>query len=156
MQKATLSLVAGFLGIGLALQFFAAEREASALYRAQEQERQLIDYHGVLADQFSAADAVTAALIDEQIDFPTAVQQLLDINRDRIGFPEVLATFCEGETHVQRVARWAIHRARTALDRDPSRQKEVTDRLDRDYRRMFNLPSKAKPDAMIHHVGPAE
>ncbi len=122
-----------------AFQFNGSElEEAVETYRSEIQRRRELDDD---FDQFSsrvgACDSIAVALIDQRITFAAAVDEIDALTRDRPGFEEtLLLMYPEVRSRRDLIARHTIDRARRMLAGDPTRQKEVIERLETAYRNM--------------------
>jgi chorismate mutase len=144
----TLATLAAFAGAILLVHFLAPhwvhaagldvwemDETVDAFRREDQRKRDLDDVLDLLNRQIGASDAVALALIEDRISFAAAVAEMDEINRDRPSFEEVLVYIHpEGRTHRERIARYTIARVRSQIVNDPTRQAEVTARLEAAYR----------------------
>ena len=76
-----------------------------------------------------------AALIEGRMTLAYAVDQLVEINRDRPGFAEALICIHQNaHTHRDRVEQYVLGNLRATLDDDPTRLAEVLKRLESESR----------------------
>lgn len=138
------SIVAAFAGAHLwahtaGLDFWEMDRTVEHLRSEEQRSRDIQVESDRLYCQMSACDEVAAAFIDDRIAFADAVDRIDEITRNRQGFAEVLITIHpQACTHRERLARYAFGKVRSILVDDPTRQAEVLERLEAEYRKMIS------------------
>ena len=119
------------------LDFWELDRTVEHLRSEEQRTREIQEESDRVFSQMSVCDVVATALIDERIAFADAVDRIDEITRSRRGFAEVLfAIHPQARTHRERLARYTIGKVQSILIDDPSRQVEVLERLETEYRKM--------------------
>ncbi len=114
---------------GLDVWTFDDDREL--LRQEQDRQRELVQEHDQLFVQFGAVNAVTQDLLEDRMDFPAAVETVEKIIRHRKSLNEVLILmYPQAHTNRERVAWYVISKIRTRLTEEPSRQADISCRLE--------------------------
>ncbi len=118
------------------LDFWELEENLSNLKRETNRARDIARIQDRLSEQISTAESIVTALIEGRMTLPEAVDQLVEVNRDRPGFVEALICFHpNGHTHRDRVQQYVLGNLRSTLETDPTRLAEVLKRLEPESRR---------------------
>ena len=129
------NLLAPHWAQSVGLDFWEIEASVANLKKETERTRDIGRIQERMGEQIAAGESIVAALIEGRMTLPHAVDQLVEINRDRPGFAEALTCFHHSApTHRDRVEQYVLANLRSTLGNDPSRLAEVLKRLEADSR----------------------
>jgi hypothetical protein len=126
--------------VGLDVWNAAAHREALRTEEAVGTD--LAGQQDRLRDQARASDAIVRRLIESRVSLAGAVDELAEINVDRVG---LIRTYFQGETDRELFARYSFNKVCVALEGDASRAEAVLPRLRAEFRALFPDGEPLKP-----------
>ena len=130
------NLLAPHWAQAVGLDFWELEESLANLKRETERTRDIGRVQDRLSEQIAAGESIVTALIEGRMTLPQAVDQLVEVNRDRPGFAEALICFHpNGHTHRDRIQQYVLANLRATLETDPTRLAEVLKRLEPESQR---------------------
>jgi hypothetical protein len=112
------------------LDFWQMPEAQAAQRRENEREAHIEAHADDLAQRIAAGDTVANAFIEGRIEWDAAVDQIVEINRGRDGFPIALEAQFYGVTDTRELHSLYLRaKVRTKVERDPTRQCEVMARI---------------------------
>lgn len=112
------------------LDFWEASDDTAVLQREAQRRQDIEDQKDRLAQQIAVADSIATATIDNGMSFDAAVDQIIEVNRDRAGLLQSLRSqYIEATTERQLWEHYLLGKVKGRLEWDPSLQADVLARL---------------------------